>query len=246
MAKSLVRQMDPAQLEKLVNDCSSMRELLRRLGYKNAGANHETVQKVLDEYGISTQHFTGRAKNAEKRAVNNVFVKNSTATQATLRRWYIHIGYLPKECAICGLQAEWNGKPLSLTLDHINGDHKDDRLENLRWICPNCDRQLDTFAGRNIQHNKKINYCIDCGKQIRTTSVRCHDCSVKHISLIKQSQSIYDTNNQIVTADALQTELYQNKGNFTSVGKNHGVTDNAVRKWCRKLNLPTSSKNYKI
>ena len=54
-----------------------------------------------------------------------------------------------RKCAICGLDAEWNGKPLKFILDHINGDASDDRKENLRLICPNCDSQLDTYKSKN-------------------------------------------------------------------------------------------------
>ena len=155
MAKALVRQLTKEQLEQLVKESTSMRELIRKIGYQNSGDNGTTIKKVLAEYGISTAHFTGQAKGTEIRTPENVFIQHSTATQATLRRWYIKTGHQPKECAICGLKAEWNGKPLSLTLDHINGDHKDNRLENLRWICPNCDRQLDTFAGKNTKKCKE-------------------------------------------------------------------------------------------
>ena len=62
---------------------------------------------------------------------------------------YIKGNYTPYKCSICGLEPFWNGKELTLTLDHINGINNDDRLENLRWVCPNCDRQLSTFSGKN-------------------------------------------------------------------------------------------------
>ena len=54
-----------------------------------------------------------------------------------------------KICSICGQKPFWNGKPLTLTLDHIDGDNTNDVLTNLRWVCPNCDRQLDTFGSKN-------------------------------------------------------------------------------------------------
>ena len=154
MAIALVRQYSKEELEQMVKESSSMRELQRKIGYKSIGANFETVQRVLDEYQISTAHFTGVAKGAVKRSPENIFIENSTATQAVLRRWYEKGHYTEYKCAICGLPAEWNGKPLTLTLDHINGNNHDDRLENLRWICPNCDRQTDTFAGKNTRHSE--------------------------------------------------------------------------------------------
>lgn len=67
-----------------------------------------------------------------------------------LRR-LIRDGVWPDQCGICGLHGEWNGLPLVLVLDHINGDAADWRLENLRPLCPNCNSQTETFAGRNAR-----------------------------------------------------------------------------------------------
>ena len=142
------------ELRSLVADCSSWRELARRSGYTSIGNNFDTIKKRLEKYDISTDHFTGVPKGSTLRAEENVFCENSTATQKVLRHWYKKGQYAEYKCSICGLPAEWNGKPLPLTLDHINGDNKDNRLENLRWVCPNCDRQLNTFAGKSVKHNK--------------------------------------------------------------------------------------------
>ena len=77
-----------------------------------------------------------------------MFVENSTANQTTLRRWYEkeNIEY---KCSICGQLPFWQNKPLTLILDHINGHNHDDRLENLRWVCPNCNQQLETHCKGN-------------------------------------------------------------------------------------------------
>ena len=56
-------------------------------------------------------------------------------------------------CSLCGQDENWNGMKISLILDHINGIHNDNRIENLRIVCPNCNAGLDTFAGRNINRN---------------------------------------------------------------------------------------------
>lgn len=232
MAISLVRQYSKEELEKMVKESCSMRELQRKIGYKSIGANFETVQKVLDEYGISTAHFTGVAKGMIKRTPENVFIKNSTANQAVLRRWYIKGNYTEYKCAICGLPAEWNGKPLTLTLDHINGDNHDDRLENLRWICPNCDRQTDTFAGKNVEKIKETHtrkkYCIDCGKEISNQSIRCTSCENK--------KRIIPFEEMPVTREELKILIRTMP--FTKIAEKYHVTDNAVRRWCDKFGLP--------
>ena len=118
----------------------SMREVIKALGYVNTGANSETVWKRIKQYNISTEHWTNRTRGQIKRCPENIFVENSTATQIVVKRWYLKGNYTEYKCAICGQEPFWNGKPLTLTLDHINGKNHDDRLENLRWVCPNCDR----------------------------------------------------------------------------------------------------------
>ena len=76
MAIALVRQYSKEELEQMVKESNSMRELQRKIGYKSIGANFETVQRVLDEYQISTAHFTGVAKGAVKRSPENIFIEN--------------------------------------------------------------------------------------------------------------------------------------------------------------------------
>lgn len=140
------------ELQEIVKNSRTLQEVLRKIGYSSvSGANRKTVQTRLDKFNIDTSHFTKGvgAKTGIKRDETNVFIKNSTASQATLRRWYLKGNYTEYKCAICNQPPFWNGKELSLTLDHINGDNTDDELSNLRWVCPNCDRQLDTFGSKN-------------------------------------------------------------------------------------------------
>ncbi len=77
----------------------------------------------------------------------------SYASRTHLRNRYIAEGLLRYKCAICGI-SEWQGKPISLHLDHINGINDDDRLENVRLICPNCHSQTDSYAGKNVGSGK--------------------------------------------------------------------------------------------
>ena len=77
-------------------------------------------------------------------------VENSTYQNTTkLKERIIREGIIPYECALCGNKGEWNGKKLVLQLDHINGKHFDHRKENLRFLCPNCHSQTETFSGKN-------------------------------------------------------------------------------------------------
>ena len=145
--RALVDDVPVDELKEIVKNSYSYKEVLRKLGYGTLnGRNSDTLRKRLEYHGISTEHF-GYQKPIV-RSKDNVFCNGSTASQATLRRWYVRISD-QSVCKICGAGAKWNGLPLTMILDHINGDKHDNRVENLRWICPNCNSQLPTFAGRN-------------------------------------------------------------------------------------------------
>jgi hypothetical protein len=62
---------------------------------------------------------------------------------------------LKEKCYECGLSDTWNGKPITLEIDHINGNSLDHRVENLRLLCPNCHSQTSYFRGRNINTGSK-------------------------------------------------------------------------------------------
>ena len=90
--------------------------------------------------------FGPRKTNSE------VFVENSQYPRHRLKERIIKQNLLEWECSICGMLPEWNGKKLMLVLDHINGVNNDNRIENLRFVCPNCNSQLPTHCAKNIKH----------------------------------------------------------------------------------------------
>lgn len=154
-----------------------MSNLSYNLGYTRGSNNSRAIKRYLEKYDISTSHFVVRLAEQKSYDETEIFIPNSKAAQTTLRRHYTKGQYTEYKCSVCGQEPIWNGKPLTLTLDHINGVNNDNRLENLRWVCPNCDRQLDTFCSKNQKKvAKKKYYCIDCGTEIDRTSVRCVKC----------------------------------------------------------------------
>lgn len=87
--------------------------------------------------------------NPTKYSLDEILVENSNYTNMTkLKERIIRAGLLEYRCAFCGNTGEWNGKHLTLQIDHINGDHHDHRLSNLRLLCPNCHSQTYNYAGR--------------------------------------------------------------------------------------------------
>ena len=239
---AIIDKYSKQELEQIVKQSSSYKEVIEKLGYQSrSGSNQNTVKNRLEKYNIDVSHFRS-TKNVIKRTEENVFCKNSTASQRTLRKWYKKGEYTPYICSICGQQPEWKGKELTLILDHINGTCNDNRLENLRWVCPNCNQQLETTGFKQIriktmQSIKKKYYCVDCGKEISYGATRCKQCSDK----IKQV-AIQD---MPITREKLKQLIRTTP--FTTIGNQYGVSDNAIRKWCDKFNLPRKKqiiKNY--
>lgn len=237
---TLVDKFTKEELTQFAIESTSMSQFAKKLGYKSKSC-YKTIRTKCEEYNISLDHFTGLSQGVIKRTPENVFMVNSTASQTVLRRLYKKNNYTEYKCSICGQEPFWNGKELTLTLDHINGINNDDRLENLRWVCPNCDRQLETFCAKNANretfYNYKEtvqNYCIDCGKPITKGSIRCPECYGKTIRLVNRPSK-----------EELEQLLIDYKGNFTKIGRIFNVTDNSIRKWCKAYNLPTHSKDYK-
>lgn len=143
-------------------------------------------------------------------------LKNS----ATIKRRLVEAG-IPSQCAICGLIPEWNGMHLVLQLDHIDGNHNNNYLENLRLICPNCHSQTPTFTGRNVNPGQKrlnANKC-SCGASISSYSVTCRKCMVRRTKI---NWPPYEEVLRLVTDSSL-----------SAVGRELGVSDNAVKKWLR-------------
>lgn len=231
---SLMDKYSDNEFRRIVLQSSSYKECLLNLGYhSNSGDSTNRLKQKIQQLDIDTSHFT--TKQPIVRSEENVFIEHSTASQKTLRKWYKKGEYSPYICDICGQEPFWQGKELTLILDHKNGINDDDRLEKLHWVCPNCNAQLDTTNGKNINHgNHKINHCIDCGKIISVKSVRCAECEHKHRT---------STEVEGLTREELKALIRATP--FTKIGDMFGVSDNAVRKWCDKYNLPRKARDIK-
>lgn len=84
------------------------------------------------------------------------FAENSNVSRHVVKGRIIRDELLIYKCSCCGLGDSWNNKKLSLQLDHINGINNDNRLENLRFLCPNCHTQQDTYAAKNRLKKKLV------------------------------------------------------------------------------------------
>lgn len=148
------------QFVELIKNSTNISEVLFKLGYSVKGNSwgFSQIRKRMSELGLSAKDFKGKSAlvtaNAEKMVdPNKLLSKNCKHQRTVLRKYVIKENLVPYRCAICGI-SKWNGKTLSLELDHINGVNNDNRLENLRFLCPNCHSQTTTYGSRNQQRNE--------------------------------------------------------------------------------------------
>jgi hypothetical protein len=154
-------------LEKIIKNSKSIKECLIKLDRPTSGDNYNFLKRKILKYGIDVSHFLStkelrdlslkeRGKYFSKKfETKDIFRKNSLyqGTGNNLKKILFKEKLKKNQCEICGINDIWNGKKMSLHLDHINGDNKDNRLENLRILCPNCHACTHTYGGKNIKSN---------------------------------------------------------------------------------------------
>jgi hypothetical protein len=136
------RKYDWAAIQAFYDAGNSCRETARAFGFCS-----EAWYDAIARGEIKTRPLRGMA-------IARLLVRRRR-NRSHLKTRMIKAGLLESRCQICRL-AEWRGKPLSIHLDHINGDKDDNRLENLRMLCPNCHSQTPTFSGRNVGHQTSL------------------------------------------------------------------------------------------
>lgn len=146
----LVRSWVESDLIEAVKVSDSISEVVRRLGLKCVGGNHGTVRRHVARLGLDTSHFTrgtkARGYRKPKLDFDDVFRENSGIR--FVAKYVRRFSVLKYECVECGNQGSHNGKPLVLQIDHLNGVSDDNRVSNIRYLCPNCHSQTPTFSGR--------------------------------------------------------------------------------------------------
>lgn len=219
--------------------CSlSYAEALGKLGLRPAGGNHAIFRRYVDEiWKIPTDHFD--AGSAQRRGLKRgatplreVMVEHSGYSRSALKARLFATGLKPRHCELCGQGEMWRGVRMALILDHINGVPDDNRLTNLRIVCPNCAATFDTHCGRHNRQLPAVRECARCGAEFAPRYAGQRHCSrrcgTRHAN---RRRRLSTRRVERPTYARLLAEL--EASSFVAVGRRYGVSDNAIRKWVR-------------
>lgn len=229
-----------AEARVAVAESLSFSEALRKLGMRPAGGNHQTLKKYVELWQIPTDHFDPLFAQRQAlgrryiKPLEEILVEHSIYSRGSLKKRLYAAGLKQRSCELCGQGELWRGRRMALILDHVNGVATDNRLENLRIVCPNCAATLDTHCGRNLRLIVD-RVCEACGRSYRPGYEAQRYCS-------QYCGNQYDRTHLRVprpeTRKVPRPTYEQLKEDLThmswlAVGRKYGVSDNAVRKWLR-------------
>ena len=249
-------------LEEAANNASSIAQVCRNLGLKPLGGNYKTVTKKLELFGIDTSHFTGKSWNKGKSLIeatcrftlDEILKEGVNYKSNDLKKRLINEGIKKSKCEICGYTE-------NLELHHINGNHYDNRLENLQILCPNCHAKTNNYKGRNSSKNttpenlskksSRYHWCIckNCNKEFysdRIDKIRkfcsreCYTEYLKKLQVGKATESLQEGSNienvKLLTKENLLKEI-PSYSDITSLAKHFGVSRTTIRNYLEKYGL---------
>lgn len=218
------------ELKQAIKISSTFAETLRYLGMCETGNNHLTLKKYIKLWNIEITHFSTPSERAKKylnkppRPIEELLVKNSFHSRTNLKKRIYSEGLKKPICEMCGQNEIWQGKQISLILDHINGIRNDNRLNNLRIICPNCNASLETHCGK-----QRKNKCLGC---LKLKPLKRKYCSIDCYRKNGKRKLMFDKRKvERPNYKTLKEEL--DKSSYLAVSKKYGVSDNAIRKWIK-------------
>lgn len=224
------RSWDEATFRAAVANSTTIADVLRGLNLSVSPGNYKTIHKYVAVWGVSTTHFLGQAHKKGRdhaRLPTDAILVQDSFYAGSLAKRLLKEGLLIEQCAKCRQGPHWQGARLVLQLDHINGDPRDNRLENLRILCPNCHSQTETFGSRNSRRGRYKHpvvkpTCVECGTSVSRNNSRCMNCY----------QRVLASNTRWPDASSIAKAVQESS--YAAVATSLGVTDTAVRKFLKR------------
>lgn len=218
------------QLIDAVKNSYSIAQTLRTLNMNSQGGSYVPIKKEIQRLNLDISHFTGQGHNAgktigPKRPIKDYFSNKFPIKSNELKLRILREGIKPFKCECCSL-AEWNGEKIPLELHHKDENHYNNNLENLEILCPNC-HALSHKTDKKIRAKKEIYFC-SCGREKYKNSKLCKLCND---TLPKLSQR------RIQRPTKEELEILIKENSFSALGRKFGVSDNAIRKWCKTYRI---------
>lgn len=237
------------QLRDSIAKSYCMADVMKGLNLVATGTSCKIIKKYITEFGLDTSHFLGIKESYRRRMaslkernsipLHEILIENSTYANRNGIKERLYANGKPRLCEMCGQGELWNGMKISLVLDHINGVNDDNRIENLRVVCPNCNAGLPTFC-RGHSKKPRIKQCIICGQDVKpepgkkrnTCSATCFLESIRHQPNSKGRIRKVDRPDMAVLIE----EIKQN--GYAATGRKYTVTGNTIKKWLRTAGQP--------
>ena len=212
---SIIWNISKEEFQQVLDKSNSIVDVLKHFCCDPYSGNHKTVHARVNSDNLCLKALEQNRKTCKKirssKADEDVFCENSTYGRTHLKSRFLK--FIEYKCCECGIGDTYNGKLISLQIDHKNGINNDNRIENLQLLCPNCHSQTTTFSGKKnkIIKNKKYESCEERSNRIEST--RKFNPSKEELKTFVESMPM------------------------TKVGKHFGVSDTAIRKRCILLGI---------
>lgn len=238
----LIGKASKDELISIISESDSVTMVLSKFGLRNCGGNANTLKKRCISLGIDlTTMYKPIRKNKVKTSKSFEEYCALTKSRRSIKKYIIENKVLEYKCTSCGNDGFHNERPLVLQLDHVDGNPANNNIDNLRFLCPNCHSQTETFAGK--KNVIEICKCSECGTLIRKSSKTglCRNCNIATGNYVKIRNGVY--RNKFEVSKVELEELLMNNS-LSAIGVKYGVSDNAVRKRCIRYGIDLKSNKF--